>query len=614
MLFAPSVRRPAHSRTCLAVYLTSFPLAAHGFVRPPLIMDAHIFRLLAPALCLLCSGMRIEKIFSPFPEATVFHCFNRGEKFRLILCTSKHHPALFLLSGSLQNPAQPPASIMRLRKYLGGARLGEGIANFSLRSLAFPVLRKPDLPPLWVRLSLREGVTLHSELPEEFSAPPLWPPPEDYLPLAKTRAKTQNQPGTQPATTGAWLAYPLLTPSLRETLAHSDPLEAQALMGDLEYGGDTLFFYQHRGDGHTTSIPARYYAWPLPDRLAAHYALHPEPLCVSQPELSAEWGPIPDSPPPVADHRPFALPAPLCTPMLACFRLLVAASAVEEQTLFTLSTTVKGKGDAAQEGKRVKRLQKTLQKLEKEEQRLAALVQRQGHAIRIQESLWAIDAEQKTALLSLPGERTEGIPLDPRFSVKENMQKIFLHATRSKRGLDMLAVRRKALQDEMAGVASPPAPSPPPKADAPATAHHAQACEASETTAQHGATPIPGKPEQASLIARFMSSDGYTLLRGKNARGNHLLVKTGQPHDYWLHSADGPSAHVLVRRAHANDEVPDSTLEQAALLVAERSWQRDDAHASIMVALLRHVKNIKKAAPGTVRVDKILQNVSIRLG
>ena len=574
-------------------------------------MDAHIFRLLAPAFCLLCTGMRVEKIFSPFPEATVFHCFNRGEKFRLTLCTSKHHPALFLLSGALQNPAKPPASIMRLRKYLGGARLGEGIANFSLRSLAFPVLRKPDLPPLWVRLSLREGVTLHSELPEEFSAPPLWPAPDDYLPLTKTRPETQDQPGTQPATAGAWLAYPLLTPSLRETLAKSDPLEAQALMGDLEYGGDTLFFYQHRGDGQTTSIPARYYAWPLPDRLAEHYALHPEPLCVRQPELSAEWEAVPAASLPVAvpPPLPFTQPAPLCTPMLARFRLLVAASAVEEQTLFTHFAATKGKGDAAQEGKRVKRLKKTLQKLEKEEQRLAALVQRQSHAVRIQESLWAIDAEQKTALLSLPGENSENIPLDPRFTVKENMQKIFHHATRSKRGLDILSGRRKALQDEMAGLASPPASSPPPKAPA----HTSQACEAPETTAQHRATPMPGKPEQAALIARFMSSDGYTLLRGKNAKGNHLLVKTGQPHDYWLHSADGPSAHVLVRRAHANDEVPDTTLEQAALLVAERSWQRDNAHASIMVALLRHVKNIKKAAPGTVHVDKILQNVSIHL-
>ena len=601
-------------------------------------MDAHIFRLLIPSYCSLLSGMRVEKIFCPFPEVTVFHCYNKGEKFRLALCVNKQSPALFLLSTALPNPARPPATVMRLRKYLGGLRLGQGVGNYSLRSLAFPVLRSPDLPPLWVIFSLRGGVTLRDELPEEFSTPPLWPAPEHYLPLTgnratptRNRASENTAPEGNPRETpplegkaetpvGAWLAYPLLTPNLRETLAHSDPMEAQALMGDLEYGGDCLFFYS----SNASHGPARYFAWPLPGSLAARYRLQPEPLCAGEAEKSSE-------------ATPLALPLALRTPALEPFPLLAAASFMEEQALLALYTSRKEKTDSAGESKRLKRLKKTLLTLEREEARLTALVERQADALRIQQALWAVDPSQKTALLHLPGEEGgAGIRLDPRFSIVENMQKIFHHAARGRRGLTMLAGRRKALHEEMAFLDTPPSP----ETKGPDAAANGQknALETpllakgvysratrSETKGPDDAAkeqknaletplPLPNTSPHAALIARFISTDGYTLWRGKNAKGNHLLVKTGQPHDYWLHSTDGPSAHVLVRRAHASDEVPQSTLLQAAMLVAERSWQRDDSHASIMVALLRHVKNVKKASPGTVSVDKILQNVSVKIG
>ena len=114
-------------------------------------------------------------------------------------------------------------------------------------------------------------------------------------------------------------------------------------------------------------------------------------------------------------------------------------------------------------------------------------------------------------------------------------------------------------------------------------------------------------------VARFLSSDGFTLLRGKNAQGNQALLKLGQPHDLWLHALDGPSAHLIIRLSHAGQEVPESTLLEAAALVGEKSWQRHDAKARIMVAFLRHVRGIKGAAPGTVRVDSVYRTVTVSL-
>ena len=103
------------------------------------------------------------------------------------------------------------------------------------------------------------------------------------------------------------------------------------------------------------------------------------------------------------------------------------------------------------------------------------------------------------------------------------------------------------------------------------------------------------------------------MLRGKNARGNQSLLKIGAPHDLWLHAEDGPSAHLIIRRSHAAEEIPESTLREAALLVAEKSWQRHNARARIMVALLRHVHAVKGAAPGTVKVDTVQRGIVVPL-
>ena len=57
--------------------------------------------------------------------------------------------------------------------------------------------------------------------------------------------------------------------------------------------------------------------------------------------------------------------------------------------------------------------------------------------------------------------------------------------------------------------------------------------------------------------------------------------------------------------AHAGQTVPDRTLEQAGALAANKSWLRDAARARILYAEVRHIRALRGAAPGTVRMDKI---------
>ena len=87
--------------------------------------------------------------------------------------------------------------------------------------------------------------------------------------------------------------------------------------------------------------------------------------------------------------------------------------------------------------------------------------------------------------------------------------------------------------------------------------------------------------------------------------GNLAARKLAAPHDIWLHADGGPGSHVIIRRAHAGQPIPDRTLEQAGGLAANKSWLRDAARARILYAEVRHIRALRGAAPGTVRMDKI---------
>ena len=122
---------------------------------------------------------------------------------------------------------------------------------------------------------------------------------------------------------------------------------------------------------------------------------------------------------------------------------------------------------------------------------------------------------------------------------------------------------------------------------------------------------LPGDlPRQ---VQAFRSSDGFLMLRGRDTRGNALALKLAAPHDYWLHTADGPSAHVIIRRDHAGQNVPERTLHEAGMLAALKSWQKDAESASIQYSLAKYIHPMKNAAPGMVRIDRSEGSFRVKL-
>lgn len=532
-------------------------------------MDAHAFRLIGADILRLLSGARVEKIHGPHPGVLVFSLFTHGLKCRLVARLEGQQPLWFLTGTAIANPLTPPNIVMRLRKYLGGRRLGEGALSFSDRRMLFPVLTGPVAGPETLLFSMGAPVSLVRERPASFDAEPLWPDDACIRELAH-RPWQKNRQG------GSWQRFPLLTPLLRETLAALEAPDALALMVDLEAGGDTLFLYEN-AEGRL----AGYCAWPLPDELV----------------LRRGWKEVAED----AALQRFAGEVPAALREAAPHFCL--SSLVDEATFFSglgESVAKTAMKPVRQENKRLERLARAL---EQEEARLQGLLALREDALLIQASLWQFGPEEKRPEVFLGEESAlRRIGLDPRLTVRENMTRMFRQSDRGARGLAHLEHRKRAVEALRGGKEA-------------SAVEEASGAIGAGRDAAGGREPFPRRlrpgadgPEMKE-VARFVSSDGFVMLRGKNAKGNQRLLKLGQPHDLWLHTKEGPSAHVIIRRAHGADEVPEQTLLEAAALVGLRSWQQDDARAEVMVALLRHVHNVKGGPPGAVHVDALMRTV-----
>jgi predicted ribosome quality control (RQC) complex YloA/Tae2 family protein len=103
---------------------------------------------------------------------------------------------------------------------------------------------------------------------------------------------------------------------------------------------------------------------------------------------------------------------------------------------------------------------------------------------------------------------------------------------------------------------------------------------------------------------RYRSSDGYEILVGRAAKDNdQLTFKVARAHDLWLHAADYPGSHVIVRNPARGEDVPHRTVIEAAQLAAHFSQAKRDAKVSVHYTPRKFLSKPKGAAPGLVRMS-----------
>lgn len=110
---------------------------------------------------------------------------------------------------------------------------------------------------------------------------------------------------------------------------------------------------------------------------------------------------------------------------------------------------------------------------------------------------------------------------------------------------------------------------------------------------------IKGKPPKAMPPMKFISSDGYEILVGRNNKQNDKLTcKTADKTDIWLHTKEITGSHTIIRCNGENP--PENTILEAAIIAAYHSKGRNSSQVPVDFTLIKNVKKPTGAKPGMV--------------
>jgi predicted ribosome quality control (RQC) complex YloA/Tae2 family protein len=102
---------------------------------------------------------------------------------------------------------------------------------------------------------------------------------------------------------------------------------------------------------------------------------------------------------------------------------------------------------------------------------------------------------------------------------------------------------------------------------------------------------------------RFVSSEGYEIVVGKTDRENDTITfRVAGSLDVWLHAADYPGSHVVVRNP-TRQPVPYNTVIEAASVAAYYSQAKKEKKAAVHYTQKKFVTKPPKAKPGLVRLS-----------
>ncbi len=117
---------------------------------------------------------------------------------------------------------------------------------------------------------------------------------------------------------------------------------------------------------------------------------------------------------------------------------------------------------------------------------------------------------------------------------------------------------------------------------------------------QTGGKPVP---PGGGIPLHVQSSDGFTILIGKNSRQNEdVTFHQATANDIWLHARGVPGSHVIIKAA--GRDVARRTIEQAASLAAYYSQARGSTSVAVDYTLQRHVRHMKNGGPGIVIYER----------
>ncbi len=517
-------------------------------------MDVHVFRRFCEALTPLLTGARLEKIQSPLENVFVFTFYAKQKKQHLVLKVGRRDAFCYLAKDRPVTDAPPPAMVMRWRKYCSGRRIVSCTADWiGRRILLLFHTHNPELET--------------QNIPETWLVLDLREGPQLVLgksPALDFMEEEVSWPSPEHILDACdnWRQWPVLSPALRRILPSFDLLDSQALLLDLEMGGGDLFVYEAVDVEETSQEKARISAWPL------DFGTY------------SPW-----------QERVFENPLEATSHVGDALVLGVGAEKIRHKA-------------ALPHQREAQRLERLMAKLDEDERRLLDMAKAQELGLILQSQLWKYGPQEKLPSIETDDATYARIMLDAKLTVRDNMQALFHKAGRGRRGLEYLEKRRQELQVQLMAAQNRAM-----VVEAGAADLRPQRAKAGEKAIGHLAS-VPNLPKG---VQAFKSSDGILILRGKDAKGNGAALRAAAAKDLWLHVEGGPGSHCIIRRQFSGQEISQVTLQEAASLAAVKSWQKESPAAQILCAEVRHVKPMRGAATGTVRIDKVWRSFRVEI-
>jgi len=548
-------------------------------------IDGIVIRSLVHELDAACTTGRIVKIHQPTPFDLVLTVRARGGTRRLLLSANPSAPRLHLTEQSFANPTEPPMFCMLLRKHLEGGVI-QAISQVALeRIVHLDVLTRDELGDPAIRRLVVEIMGRHSNI--------ILIDPATGTILDGIRHVTPAISQYRVVLPGR----PYVAPPAQDKL---NPLEVSrdAFFAALDFNAgklDQQLVNRFLGIGpllareivHRAGLPTREALWEAFSRLMDDVRAHRyRPMRVRTETGKDAFAAVP----------------------LSC----VAGEAITYDSISRLLDDVfreRTEREAIRQrlGDLARVVKNEIKKGERKRQLLldALAEARDAERFRLFGELLTAHLHQiprGASEIQLPNYYEDGlpmvtIPLDPAKSAAENAQAYFKKYNKAKGAAEAAAAQLAQTEAELRYLET--------VAQQLEDATLAEAEEIREELIEQGyLKPDKGVRRKsqpiASRPAMFRSTEGYTILVGKNNRQNERLRRQAAPSDTWLHAKDIPGAHVIIRGTGYGE----ATLLEAAVLAAYFSKARHSSRVPVDYTEVRHVRKPSGAKPGFVIYER----------
>jgi predicted ribosome quality control (RQC) complex YloA/Tae2 family protein len=194
------------------------------------------------------------------------------------------------------------------------------------------------------------------------------------------------------------------------------------------------------------------------------------------------------------------------------------------------------------------------------------------------------------------------IALDPKLSPQENLQRAFERARKLERGSaavesEIALARERVAALEALALEARSGPDPL-ALDAAAVARGLLDARQEADPRKRPAAPAPRLPYRS-----FATAAGAEIRVGRTAKDNdELSFRHARGNDVWLHTADAPGSHVVLRLEGRGEPEPEDLLD-AAHLALHFSPLRGATRGRIHVARCKEVHKPRGAKPGLVQLS-----------